>query len=51
VHPDERQGVSDTVHAALRAGARLDLGYRIVRPSGEGRHMRVRAELLRTSPR
>jgi diguanylate cyclase (GGDEF)-like protein/PAS domain S-box-containing protein len=47
VHPDERQRVSDTVRAALRAGARLDVGCRIVRPSGEGRHIRVQAELLR----
>jgi PAS domain-containing protein len=48
VHPDERGRVSETVHAALRAGARLDVGYRIVRPSGEGRHVRARAEPLRT---
>jgi diguanylate cyclase (GGDEF)-like protein/PAS domain S-box-containing protein len=47
VPTDERQRVSNTVHAALRAGARLDVGYRIVRPSGEQRQVRVRAELLR----
>ncbi|XYJ09809.1 EAL domain-containing protein [Telluria sp. B2] len=47
VHPDERQQVSDTVYAALRGGERLDIGYRIVRPTGEERHMRARAELLR----
>jgi diguanylate cyclase (GGDEF)-like protein/PAS domain S-box-containing protein len=46
-HPNERQRVSDTVHAALRAGTRLDVGYRIVRPSGQERHVRARAELLR----
>jgi diguanylate cyclase (GGDEF)-like protein/PAS domain S-box-containing protein len=46
-HPDERQGVSDTMHTALRAGARLDVGYRIVRLAGEERHVRVRAEPLR----
>jgi len=44
VHPAERQRVGDTVHAALRAGAALDLGYRIVRPSGEARDVRMRAE-------
>jgi hypothetical protein len=33
VHPDERRRVSDTLHAALRAGARLDVRYRIVRPT------------------
>jgi diguanylate cyclase (GGDEF)-like protein/PAS domain S-box-containing protein len=47
VHPDERRQVSDTVHAALHAGARLDLGYRIVLGPGDTRHVRVRAELLR----
>jgi len=51
VHPDELQHVSDTVHAALHAGARLDLGYRIVRAAGETRHVRVRAELLRQDGR
>lgn len=30
VHPDELERVSDTVHAALRARAPLDVGYRIV---------------------
>jgi diguanylate cyclase (GGDEF)-like protein/PAS domain S-box-containing protein len=47
VHPDERRQVSDTVHAAMQAGGRLDLGYRIVHPSGETRQLRMRAELLR----
>ena len=47
VHPDERRHVRDTLDAALRDGARLDVGYRIVRPGGEERHVRVRAELLR----
>jgi diguanylate cyclase (GGDEF)-like protein/PAS domain S-box-containing protein len=47
VHPDEQRHVRDTVHAALRAGARLDIGYRVVRPTGEERHVRARAELLR----
>jgi diguanylate cyclase (GGDEF)-like protein/PAS domain S-box-containing protein len=51
VHPDELQDVSDTVHAALHAGARLDLGYRIVRPTGDTRHVHVRAELLRAGGR
>jgi PAS domain S-box-containing protein len=46
VHPDERRHVSETVHAALSTGARLDVGYRIVRPSGESRHVHVRGELL-----
>jgi diguanylate cyclase (GGDEF)-like protein/PAS domain S-box-containing protein len=46
-HPDELQRVRDTVHAALRAGACFDVGYRIVLPTGEGRHVRVRAEPLR----
>jgi len=47
VHPDELQGVRDTIHAALRTGAQVDVGYRIVRPSGEERHVRVCAEPLR----
>ena len=47
VHPDELQHVSDTVHAALRDGTRLDVAYRIVRPGGDERHLRARAELLR----
>lgn len=46
-HPDELGRVSDTVHAALRASAPLDIRYRIVRPSGEERHVRARAEALR----
>jgi diguanylate cyclase (GGDEF)-like protein/PAS domain S-box-containing protein len=49
VHPDERRRVSDTVHAALHAGAQLDVGYRIVRPSGKERHVRARAEPLRAA--
>jgi diguanylate cyclase (GGDEF)-like protein/PAS domain S-box-containing protein len=49
VHPDERRRVSDTLHAAMRSGALLDLGYRIVRPPGEERHVRARAELLRAA--
>lgn len=47
VHPDERRHLRDTVHAALRDGAPLELGYRIVCPAGEERHVRARAELLR----
>lgn len=47
VHPDERLRVTDVVNATLAAGARLDVGYRIVRPSGEGRYVRACAELLR----
>jgi diguanylate cyclase (GGDEF)-like protein/PAS domain S-box-containing protein len=47
VHPDQLQQVRDTVHAALRAGARLDLGYRIVHPAGETRQVRMRAEPMR----
>ena len=46
-HPDELQRVRDAVHAALRAGASFDVGYRIVRPTDNGRHVRVRAEPLR----
>lgn len=46
VHPDERQPVRDTVQAALRSGARIDVGYRIVRPEGEERQLRVRGEPL-----
>lgn len=51
VHPDELRRVSATVQAALQAGAPLDLGYRIVRPPGETRHVRVRGELLRADGR
>jgi len=47
VHPDERQRVSGTMRAALRAGARLDIGYRITHPSGEKRRVRARGERLR----
>jgi diguanylate cyclase (GGDEF)-like protein/PAS domain S-box-containing protein len=47
VHPDELQRVRDAVDDALRTGARLDLGYRINRPVGDTRHVRVRAEVLR----
>jgi diguanylate cyclase (GGDEF)-like protein/PAS domain S-box-containing protein len=45
-HSAERPRVHDAVHAALRLRAPLDAGYRIVRPSGEERQVRVRAELL-----
>lgn len=47
VHPDERQRVCDTVLEALAAGAPVDIGYRIVRPTGEERHLCLRAESLR----
>jgi diguanylate cyclase (GGDEF)-like protein/PAS domain S-box-containing protein len=49
VHPGELQPVRDTVHAALRSGARLDVGFRIVRPSGQERQVRVRGEPLRAA--
>jgi diguanylate cyclase (GGDEF)-like protein/PAS domain S-box-containing protein len=49
VHPAERQRVSDTLHAALRAGSALDLEYRIVPPSGQARDLRMRAESRRTA--
>ena len=48
VHVDDRRRVSGEVHAALRAGTQLDVGYRIVSPTGDCRHVCVRAELLRT---
>ncbi|MFC4932978.1 EAL domain-containing protein [Massilia sp. GCM10023247] len=47
VHPDERRHVNESVLAAPHAGARLDVGYRIVHPLGEARHLRMRAELMR----
>jgi diguanylate cyclase (GGDEF)-like protein/PAS domain S-box-containing protein len=47
VHPDERRRVSDTMHAALRAGARLDLEYRTLPEAGMERQVRVCAEALR----
>jgi diguanylate cyclase (GGDEF)-like protein/PAS domain S-box-containing protein len=46
-HPDELPHLSATVHAALRAGARLDVAYRIVPFPGATRHLRLRAEMLR----
>ncbi|HEX8885959.1 MAG TPA: PAS domain-containing protein, partial [Noviherbaspirillum sp.] len=48
VYPDERQRVSDMMHAALRAGTRLDIGYRIAHPSGEERRVRASGERLRS---
>ena len=47
VHPDERRQVRQAVQAALREGAALDIGYRLVQLAGEERHVHVRAELLR----
>lgn len=48
VYPEERQRVSDAMHAALHAGTDLDIRYRIVHPSGEELRVRVRGERLCT---
>src|SRR5262249_10791023 len=46
VHPDDRPYV---VHAgmALRAGAHYDVQYRVIRPTGEVRHIHSQGDLVR----
>lgn len=41
-HPDDLQRVHGKVHAAVRAGTRRDVGFRIVRNAGDERHVRAR---------
>ena len=42
VHPDDRERVG-AHHAQLRVGSRAEFGYRIIRPSGELRHVHALA--------
>ena len=46
VHPEDRAAVLAAHRQALASGTPLDCQHRIVRPSGEIRHVRERAELL-----
>ena len=47
LHPDDRRRVMDALHATLRNDAPYDLVCRIIRPSGELRHIRCRGEVTR----
>jgi PAS domain S-box-containing protein len=46
VHPDDRQYVFDSA-MALRAGEHYDVQYRVIRPTGEVRHIHSQGDLVR----
>ena len=45
IHPDDRAGVEDNMHAVIHLGQAIDSTYRIVRPDGGIRHLREHAEV------
>lgn len=45
LHPDDRRRVIDALHETLSLNAPFDLVCRILRPSGEARHIRCRGEV------
>ena len=47
IHPDDRAGVEETIRAALAGEGPLRMRERIVRPSGEIRHLSSWGEVLR----
>jgi PAS domain S-box-containing protein len=47
LHPGDRELRAAAVAAALRAGPRYDVEYRVVRPSGEVRFVRSEGDVLR----
>lgn len=47
LHPDDRRRVIDALHETLANNAPYDLVCRILRPSGEPRHIRYRGEVTR----
>ncbi|MBV8982571.1 MAG: EAL domain-containing protein [Acidimicrobiia bacterium] len=47
VHPNDREHVRASLHDALRADRGLELEYAILRPTGQTRHVTVRAEVVR----
>ena len=46
IHPDDRQFVVEAA-TALRSGERYDVQYRVVRPSGDVRHIHSQGDLVR----
>jgi PAS domain S-box-containing protein len=47
LHPDDRQRVVSAVAEALRGGARYDVEYRVVQPSGEVRIVHSQGDVVR----
>ena len=47
IHPQDRPRIDDAAAAALRGGPRYDLEFRLVRPDGEVRVVRSRADVTR----
>ncbi len=47
LHPDDRQRVVSAVAEALRGGARYEVEYRVVRPSGEVRIVHSQGDVVR----
>jgi PAS domain S-box-containing protein len=45
VHPDDRERVRAAMTAAVTVPQPLEIGYRIVRPDGQVRHLHARAEV------
>src|SRR5262245_53569177 len=47
VHPDDRQFVVDAGRTAVRTGKHYDVEYRVIRPTGEVRHIHSQGDLVR----
>ena len=47
IHPDDRSKIADAAAAALRGGPPYEVEYRVVRPGGDVRVVRSRAEVTR----
>ncbi len=47
IHPDDRAEVQDVITRALASGQRFELNERIVRPSGEIRHLASSGEVIK----
>lgn len=46
IHPEDVSKVMDAMQDLIKTGETMQLTYRIVRPDGETRHLRTRAEML-----
>ncbi len=49
IHPDDREVVKRDITRTFEEGIPLDLGFRIIRPSGEIKHVRSTADIIRHS--
>ncbi|MBV6499080.1 MAG: Sensor histidine kinase RcsC [Prosthecobacter sp.] len=46
IHPEDVSKVMDAIQHSVETGEAMQMTYRIVRPDGETRHLRTRAEML-----